>query len=151
MSESIHIEKVYNDDTEQWEGKGVEYIVNDDGSNKITPDELKGHLTKRIQHAEAHGIRVNQKNKLEFEVGEEWIEVKGGGETGGLSAFAGSGNEVTIPHGLEGVPVSAHALPTENPQGYLGEVWVRFDATNIYVGNTGSYTGAMSWTAVPQD
>ena len=66
----------------------------------------------------------------------------------GVSNFAGSGQEVTIPHGLSAKPTSAYAFPTVNPSGYLGEVWIRMDATNLYVGNSGSFTGAMSWTAI---
>ena len=66
----------------------------------------------------------------------------------GVSNFAGSGQEVTIPHGLSAKPTSAYAFPTVNPSGYLGEVWIRMDATNLYVGNSGSFTGAMCWTAI---
>lgn len=73
----------------------------------------------------------------------------GGGQVTGSSTFAGSGTEKTIPHTLGAIPASAYVFPKENPLGYLGEVWVRFDATNIYVGNTGSYVGAMTWVAIP--
>lgn len=66
----------------------------------------------------------------------------------GTASFAGNGGEVTIPHGLPTTPTSAFAVPTENPDGYLGEMWIRMDATNIYVGNSGSFTGEMSWTAL---
>lgn len=66
----------------------------------------------------------------------------------GTSNFAGNNQEVTIPHGLSVVPTSAYAFPMANPEGYLGEVWIRMDATNLYVGNSGSFTGAMSWTAI---
>lgn len=66
----------------------------------------------------------------------------------GTSTFAGSGQEVTIPHGLSVVPVSAYAFPTVNSEGYLGEVWIRMDETNLYIGNSGSFTGVMSWTAI---
>ena len=66
----------------------------------------------------------------------------------GVSNFAGNGQEVTIPHGLSAKPTSAYAFPTVNPEGYLGEVWIRMDATNLYIGNSGSFTGAMSWTAI---
>lgn len=66
----------------------------------------------------------------------------------GTSNFGGNNQEVTIPHGLSVVPTSAYAFPTVNPEGYLGEVWIRMDATNLYVGNSGSFTGAMSWTAI---
>ena len=66
----------------------------------------------------------------------------------GTSTFAGSGNEVTIPHDLPTIPISAYAFPIINPEGYLGEVWIRMDETNLYVGNSGSFNGAMSWTAI---
>ena len=65
----------------------------------------------------------------------------------GTSNFAGSGGEVTIAHNLKGMPAAATAFPIDNPDGYLGEVWIRFDAVNLYIGNTGTYEGAMSWTA----
>ena len=65
----------------------------------------------------------------------------------GTSTFAGGGSERTIAHGMGVTPTSVHITPTTNPGGYLGETWVRKDATNIYVGNSGSHTGAFSWTA----
>lgn len=66
----------------------------------------------------------------------------------GISNFAGNGNEVTIPHGLGVTPTSAYAFPTSNPEGYLGEVWIRMDDTNLYIGNSGSFTGEMCWVAI---
>lgn len=66
----------------------------------------------------------------------------------GISKFAGNGNEVTIPHGLGTTPTSAYAFPTSNPEGYLGEVWIRMDDTNLYIGNSGSFTGEMCWVAI---
>ena len=66
----------------------------------------------------------------------------------GTSNFAGNGQEVTIPHGLPVTPTSAYAFPTVNPEGYLGEVWIRMDETNLYIGNSGSFSGEMSWTAI---
>lgn len=68
----------------------------------------------------------------------------------GTSSFRGSGLERTVAHGLGAVPAAATAFPTTNPEGYLGEVWIRFDKTNLYIGNTGTYTGALSWTAFGQ-
>lgn len=70
------------------------------------------------------------------------------GVSRGVSSFVGDNAEVTIPHGLSVKPTSAYAFPTTNPEGFLGEVWIRIDETNIYVGNSGSFTGAMSWTAI---
>lgn len=66
----------------------------------------------------------------------------------GTANFAGGGQEITIPHGLTSAPVAAYAFPTADPQGYLGEVWIRMDAVNLYIGNSGSFTGTMSWTAI---
>lgn len=66
----------------------------------------------------------------------------------GISNFAGGGKEVTIPHGLGVTPTAAYAFPTSNPEGYLGEVWIRMDDTNLYIGNSGSFTGEMCWVAI---
>ena len=63
----------------------------------------------------------------------------------GSSTFAGNESEVTISHGLGSVPSYVGVTPTSNPSGYLGEVWVRKDANNIYVGNTGEHTGTFDW------
>jgi hypothetical protein len=80
----------------------------------------------------------------------------GGGGGGGSSNsifgsdnFTGDGGETTIAHELGGeVIFNVIVTPTTNPGGYLGEVWVRKDATNIYVGNSGSHTGAFDYTIV---
>lgn len=63
----------------------------------------------------------------------------------GSSDFGGGGLEVTIPHGLSRTPSFANAVPSEDPKGTLGEVWVRIDATNIYIGNSGSFKGELTW------
>lgn len=63
----------------------------------------------------------------------------------GSSTFAGLGAEVTIPHGLDSTPNFANVVAISNPAGDLGEVWVRKDATNIYVGNSGAHTGSFSY------
>lgn len=65
----------------------------------------------------------------------------------GSSTFAANGTEKTIAHGLGGIPTFANIVPIAATDGYLGEYWVRKDATNIYVGNTGSSTVAFSWKA----
>lgn len=65
----------------------------------------------------------------------------------GTSTFAGQGNERVIAHGLGATPKAAYATPTEDPQGRLGEVWIRMTSTHLYVGNSGSFTGGMSWVA----
>jgi len=66
----------------------------------------------------------------------------------GVSNFAGNGQEVTIPHGLPVTPTAAYAFSTVNPEGYLGEVWIRMDETNLYIGNSGSFNGEMCWVAI---
>lgn len=66
----------------------------------------------------------------------------------GLGNFRGDGQETTIAHGLRETPIGISVFPTANPQGYLGEVWVRSDSRNIYVGNTGSYRGQFRYSIV---
>ena len=66
----------------------------------------------------------------------------------GTSTFAGQGQERAIAHGLGATPKAAYATPTEDPQGRLGEVWIRMTSTHLYVGNSGSFTGGMSWVAI---
>lgn len=63
----------------------------------------------------------------------------------GVGTFSGNGSETTVAHGLSKVPTIAMVTPNSDPTGYLGEVWSRVDATNIYVGNSGSYTGQFYW------
>jgi len=64
--------------------------------------------------------------------------------TGTFNSSAGR----TIPHGLIGAPVSVQITPTSNPNGYLGEYWVTWDNTNIYVYCSGSTTSTtFSWVA----
>ncbi|MDO4720484.1 MAG: phage tail protein [Peptostreptococcaceae bacterium] len=63
----------------------------------------------------------------------------------GSGTFAGDGAEVTIAHGLPAAPKFVDVRASANPGGFLGEVWVRFDATNIYVGNSGSFKGRFAY------
>lgn len=63
----------------------------------------------------------------------------------GASTFVGNGSERTIAHGLGSIPTFVSATPTANTGGNLGEIWIRKDATNIYVGNTGDYVGSFDW------
>lgn len=64
-----------------------------------------------------------------------------------IASYSGGGNETVIPHGIknnDGVsiaPLFCVANPSGNPGGGLGEQWIRWDAENVYVGNTGSFTG----------
>lgn len=69
----------------------------------------------------------------------------------GTSNFAGSNSEKTIAHGCldskgkKVIPKFVEIIPNSNPNGTIGEVWVRQDNTNIYVGNTGSFTGRFQY------
>lgn len=65
----------------------------------------------------------------------------------GSGSFAGNNREVTIPHGKGKSPKFVEVQPSQNPGGYLGEIWVRFDQANIYIGNSGSFTGGFSYLA----
>lgn len=65
----------------------------------------------------------------------------------GTGNFAGGNQEVTIAHGGGKAPQFVDVKLSENPGGFLGEVWVRSDETNIYVGNSGSFTGGFSYLA----
>jgi hypothetical protein len=67
--------------------------------------------------------------------------------TYGSSSFLGNSAEVTIAHGLGVTPLNVNITPTSNPGGYLGEIWCRKDATNIYVGNTGTALSTFDWSA----
>jgi hypothetical protein len=67
---------------------------------------------------------------------------------GGISNFAGNSTEAVISHAMKVTPRAASAFPTSNANGTLGEVWIRIDSTNIYVGNTGEYTGGMTWMVI---
>lgn len=65
----------------------------------------------------------------------------------GRGIFVGEGAETIVAHGLGVTPTAAFATPIEKTNGYLGEVWIRLDATNLYIGNTGSSTSEFSWVA----
>ena len=90
---------------------------------------------------------VKQASKTEFDAHKAaYIVVHGVAR--GTSTFAGQGNERAIAHGLGATPEAAYATPTVDPQGRLGEVWIRMTSTHLYVGNSGSFTGGMSWVAI---
>lgn len=65
----------------------------------------------------------------------------------GSANFTGNSNYTSIAHNLGNTPSFVIATPTSNPDGYLGEIWVTKDATNIYVYNSGSHTGTFDWYA----
>ncbi|MBD8523916.1 hypothetical protein MKY88_24405 [Lysinibacillus sp. FSL R7-0073] len=78
----------------------------------------------------------------------EFRDVGAGKVSFGYGSFVGNGNEAIVAHGLGISPIGISALPTSNPNGFLGETWVRADNKNIYVGNTGSYTGQFRFSIV---
>jgi hypothetical protein len=65
----------------------------------------------------------------------------------GISNFVGGGNEKTVAHGLGVTPSAVTVNAIQNPLGDLGDVWVRYDSTSIYVGNGGGFTGQFNWIA----
>ena len=65
----------------------------------------------------------------------------------GTGTFNASSGRI-IAHNLGAIPTSVQITAHSNPSGYLGEVWVTWDATNIKVYCSGSTTSAtFSWTA----
>lgn len=66
----------------------------------------------------------------------------------GESSFSGSAIPTEILHNLPKKPLFAQVTPIDDPEGYLGEVWVEIDSTKIYVGNTGDYQGNFYWMAI---
>lgn len=71
----------------------------------------------------------------------------------GTGNFVGQGQERSIAHqcvnsnGTGITPLFVAITPMGNTGGTLGEYWARQDATNIYVGNTGSSTASFQWIA----
>lgn len=120
--------KFYNPTTQKWEIIKSKSIVKPDGSLEYTPDDIKA-IEDDLDAHKAENVTAHNVSR-------------------GISNFAGNGQEVTIPHGLPVTPTSAYAFPMVNPEGYLGEVWIRMDETNLYIGNSGSFTGEMSWVAI---
>lgn len=78
----------------------------------------------------------------------QFRDVGAGKVSFGYGNFMGNGDERAVAHGLGITPIGISVTPTSNPNGYLGETWVRADNTNIYVGNTGSYTGQFRFSIV---
>lgn len=71
------------------------------------------------------------------------------GVSTGTGTFPGGGTTKKVAHGLGAVPSYVNVMPTENPGGYLGEVWVgALDSVYFTIGNTGSYTGQFRFMAV---
>ena len=121
-----------------WNGK-MDHPVYNKGVNDLTDGQFSyntsnGILTMRINNA----IREIEYTKTRS----------------GSSNFVGyAGNRRVIAHGLKndaGVaipPDHVSITPTSNANGTLGEYYATWDATNIYVYNTGSWTGPFSWMA----
>ncbi len=115
-----------------------------------------GHETPAGAQAKVNGAEARAKAYTDQEVAKvsqaldahkaAYIVVHGVAR--GTSTFAGQGNERAIAHGLGATPKAAYATPTVDPQGRLGEVWIRMTSTHLYVGNSGSFTGGMSWVAI---
>lgn len=63
----------------------------------------------------------------------------------GISNFVGNSSARTIAHGLGAAPRCVIITPNENASGTTGEYWATFDATNLYVYNTGSSTKRFHW------
>jgi len=63
----------------------------------------------------------------------------------GSSSFVGSSSYVSISHDFGEEPSVVAITPTEDPEGYLGEVWVLKYDTEIRVYNSGSATTAFDY------
>lgn len=66
----------------------------------------------------------------------------------GSNSFSGTTTPVEVLHGLPNTPFAAQVFPLEDPEGFLGEVWIDMDATKLYIGNTGEYDGDFQWMAI---
>lgn len=96
----------------------------------------------RADHVHAHGSTQRCTHD------HDELYIKSGDMATGSSTFVGQGSTRTIAHGLGSPPSSVSVTPTANPNGYLGEVWVIKDTTNIYVGNSGSAIVSFDWIAI---
>lgn len=122
--------------------KGAADLVNDLAGEKRTKETVKGNAE------DIGGISAQMAELAEDLDAHETKDITSHNVSRGVSTFAGAGQEVIISHGLSITPTSAYVFPTVNPEGYLGEVWIRIDETNLYIGNSGSFTGEMSWVAI---
>lgn len=67
----------------------------------------------------------------------------------GTGTFPGNGTTKTVSHGLGATPSVVHVMPSANPNGTMGEVWVSgLTSTTFTVGNSGSFTGGFTFIAV---
>lgn len=119
--------------------------------NKADKTELHNHSNKTVldRFSETSGNPYYNNKELATTDNITWTNIEGKPTIAtGSSSYGGLSSEVTIPHGLASIPTIVYTHPTTDPEGYLGEVWVRKDATNIYIGNSGQHTGPLDWTAI---
>lgn len=67
---------------------------------------------------------------------------------GGTNIFGGTGVTKTIAHGMGVKPTAVSITPNSTLTGNIGEWGCTFDATNIYVYNTGTAKTNFSWLAI---
>lgn len=123
-------------DRDNWDQKVDRPIVATEEPKKMTEGQMFYEPSSDLLFVKVNGkLRSFENNKAAF----------------GRGAFAGKGKEVTIAHNLTNsgggkiTPKYVSFSCVTNPQGELGETWFRKDDTNIYIGNTGSYTGAFDY------
>ena len=76
----------------------------------------------------------------------EWVLDASPGITG-ASTFAGPAGR-TIAHDLGHTDYNVTVTPTDDPLGFLGEVWVIKSANAVVVYNSGSATTSFEWRIV---
>ena len=120
------------------------HIASTDDPHNVTPAQIglgnvdnTSDLNKPVSTATQNALDL----KLSI------ADIPSGPKNAGIAAFSGLGGETTVAHGLSGTPTFINAIAASNPLGHLGEIWVRADATNIYVGNSGEFTGNFRWVA----
>jgi hypothetical protein len=142
------IQEILKTKVDQIEGKSL-------STNDFT-DEYKEKLDNIEENANAYvhplthpATMIEEDTTHRFITDDERTEwnLKYGG-TSGSSQFTGNEGETKIAHGLGSMPSVVIIIPSENPDGYLGEYWVRKDSTYIYVGNSGSATTGFTWIAI---
>lgn len=103
-------------------------------NNKANATDLETHTGNTMAHITA-AERTTWNNKPTVQTGS--------------STFAGNNSYRQINHTLGSTPSHVSVTPTQqNPNGYLGEVWVYVYSTYFRVYNSGSNTGNFTWMAV---
>lgn len=104
-------------------------LINNDVYLKGKVDTVTGEV-EAARGAEASlSDRLNQ---LELET------------SSGSASFAGPGG-TTITHNLGHINYRVRVTPTQDPGGYLGEVWVIKAANTFVVYNSGKWTGSFEY------